>query len=91
MLPEMGFYHRAGEVGFVPEAGDIVLYDGVFDPGPHDHIGVVLEDREASLLVAEGNLNNVSAVLERKKGEHIRAYIRVPDGYSFEHATAIGI
>ena len=89
MLPETGFYHRAGEEGFVPEAGDIVLYDGVFDPGPHDHIGVVLENREASLLVAEGNYNNVSAVLERKKDVHIRAYLRIPDRYTDGQATIV--
>ena len=49
--------HKVGE-GFVPEAGDIVLYDRVFENKEHDHIGIVLENRENTIVVAEGNINN---------------------------------
>ncbi|MBR6822441.1 MAG: GNAT family N-acetyltransferase [Clostridia bacterium] len=76
-------YHK-GEEGFVPEAGDIVLYDRVFENKDHDHIGIVLENRGDMILAAEGNVNNVSELVERPKDEHIRAYIRIPDGYKYQ-------
>lgn len=82
VLPCNGFLHKPDDAAFVPEPGDIVLYDNVFMNVPHDHIGVILENRKDTLVVAEGNFNNVSAVVERKKDEHIRAYIRIPEDYS---------
>ncbi len=75
-------YHKGTE-DFVPEAGDIVLYDRVFDGGEHDHIGIVLQRRAHTLLAAEGNVRNRSVVIERPMDEHIRAYIRLPDGYRY--------
>ena len=75
-------YHKGSE-GFVPEAGDIVLYDRVFENREHDHIGIVIENREDTILAAEGNLNNRSGIIERLKDAHIRGYIRIPDGYGY--------
>ena len=75
-------YHK-GPKDFVPEAGDIVLYDRVFENKEHDHIGIVLEKRERTILAAEGNVNNISGVVERFIDEHIRAYIRIQDGYRY--------
>ena len=75
-------YHKGTE-NYVPEAGDIVLYDSVFENKPHDHIGIVLEKREHTILVAEGNVNNISGIIERPIDGHIRAYIRIPDGYQY--------
>ena len=75
-------YHRGD--GFTPEPGDIVLYDRVFENAPHDHIGIVLENRGQAILAAEGNVNNVSALMERPLDEHSRAYIRIPDGFRYE-------
>ncbi|MBR3106051.1 MAG: CHAP domain-containing protein [Clostridia bacterium] len=75
-------YHQGTE-GFVPEAGDIVIYDRVFENKAHDHIGIILEKREHTILAAEGNVNNVSGIVERAIDEHIRAYIRIPDGYQY--------
>ena len=49
-------YHKGPE-GYVPEAGDIVLYDRVFENKEHDHMGIVLDKREGTILVAEGNVN----------------------------------
>jgi hypothetical protein len=66
---------------FIPQRGDIVLYDKVFDHGPHDHIGIIIENREKTILVAEGNVNNISAVIEREKNSHIRGFIRIPNDY----------
>ena len=75
-------YHKGGE-GFVPEAGDIVLYDRVFENREHDHIGIILEMRGNTILAAEGNIDNRSRVIERPLDEHIRAYIRIPDGFRY--------
>ena len=47
------------------------------------HIGIVLEKREHTLLAAEGNVNNVSGIIERAMDDHIRAYIRIPDGFQY--------
>lgn len=76
-------YHKGTE-SFIPEAGDIVLYDRVFENREHDHIGIVIEKRNNMILAAEGNINNRSGVIERPVDEHIRAYIRIPDGYKYE-------
>ena len=76
-------YHKRTDI-FTPEPGDIVLYDRVFEDKPHDHIGIVIENRGQTFLAAEGNVNNVSALIERPFGEHIRAFIRIPDGYSYK-------
>ena len=79
-------YHRRGERDFVPQAGDIVLYDRVFNGQEHDHIGVVLEASDGGLVAAEGNVpgKNCSGLVRRRRDEHIRAYIRIPDGYRYE-------
>ena len=74
--------HKGGE-GFFPKPGDIVLYDRVFEDREHDHIGVIIEARENTILVAEGNINNRSGIIERPVDEHIRAYIRIPDKYQY--------
>ena len=76
--------YRKGTEAFVPEAGDIVLYDRVFNDQPHDHMGIVLQKRQDTILAAEGNVQNVSELIERPMDGHIRAYIRIPDGYCYE-------
>ena len=75
-------YHKKGEA-FLPEAGDIVLYDKVFINQEHDHIGIILDVRDNHIIVAEGNIDNKSGVIKRPTDEHIRAYIRIPDGYKY--------
>ena len=75
-------YHKGAEA-FIPEAGDIVIYDRVFENREHDHMGIVLEKRAHTILAAEGNVDNRSGVIERPIDEHIRAYIRIPDGYQY--------
>ena len=76
-------YHRRKE-NFVPRAGDIVIYDRVFENREHDHMGIVLQNTHSTIIVAEGNLNNISGIIERPKDEHIRGYIRIPDGYKYQ-------
>lgn len=46
-------------------------------------MGIVLQNNGNTIIVAEGNLNNVSGIIERPKDEHIRGYIRIPDGYMY--------
>jgi RimJ/RimL family protein N-acetyltransferase len=75
-------YHKGGK-GFVPEAGDIVLYDRVFENREHDHMGIVLQNSRNTIIAAEGNLDNISGIIERPKDAHIRGYIRIPDGYKY--------
>lgn len=77
-------YHQPDE-DFLPEAGDIVLYDRVFVGQEHDHMGIILEVRKGEIITAEGNTfhDNISRVLHRPMDEHIRAYIRIPDGYMY--------
>ena len=75
-------YHKGTE-NFSPEAGDIVLYDRVFENREHDHMGIVLQSTGNTIIAAEGNLNNTSGIIQRPKEAHIRGYIRIPDGYSY--------
>ena len=75
---------RKGSEDFVPEAGDIVIYDRVFENREHDHMGIVLENRGNRIVAAEGNVNNTSGIVERPADEHIRAYIRIPNGYRYK-------
>lgn len=68
----------------MPEEGDIVLYDRVFENREHDHIGIVIEKHENSILAAEGNIDNKSGMIEHLIDRHIRGYIRIPDGFQYE-------
>lgn len=82
-LSENKFYYSREDKEFLPDKGDIVLYDKVFCDEPHDHIGIIIEAKKDLIIVAEGNINNVSGVIERKKNNHIRGYIRIPNDYDF--------
>ena len=79
-------YHRR-EAAFWPGAGNIVLYDRFFIGQEHDHIGIVLEAENGVLAAAEGNVGNKSGIIYRPIDGHIRAYIRIPDGYQYESAV----
>ena len=83
-LQENQFYFSSRNTHRLPEPGDIVVYDNIFDPSPHDHIGIVLATNRQSLRVAEGNVNNMSTVLRRERNVHIRGYIRLPDDYEYK-------
>lgn len=74
----INYYKEDGN--YIPLPGDIVIYDYVFDNSEHDHMGIVVETEKEFLVVAEGNINNVSGVIRRKRDEHIRCYIRFPEG-----------
>ena len=66
-----------------PQSGDIVIFDHVFCDSPHDHMGIVIKVKKDILVVAEGNFNNVSCVVERKRDTHIRCYIRIPVDFRY--------
>lgn len=48
-------YHGGDDNVFQPAAGDIVLFDRVFNNTDHDHIGIVLENDVDDIITAEGN------------------------------------
>lgn len=75
-------YHNADTL-YEPIGGDIVLFDNVFCDSEHDHMGIVLKSNKSSIIVAEGNINNISGILERKKDSHIRAYISIPNNFVY--------
>lgn len=80
-----GFYHPKGESGFVPERGDIVIFDRILeDKLPADHMGVVVITSPERITVAEGNArkSNVSDVIEHSATHHVRGYIRLPNDFS---------
>jgi len=77
------FYYSSDIEKFIPAKGDLVLYDEVFTNSPHDHIGIIIENKMDTIVVAEGNIGNVSGVVERVKDRHIRGYIRIPSDYQF--------
>ncbi len=76
-------YYSGNDKTFRPAGGDIVLFDRVFNNTDHDHIGIVLENYDDYIVTAEGNVGNISRILEHKKDGHIRAYIRIPDNFSY--------
>ena len=76
----IGYFERSEAA---PHEGDIVLFDRVFENAEHDHIVIVVRVNADSILTAEGNFNNVSCLVERRMDEHIRAYIRIPEGFVY--------
>lgn len=68
-------YIKGSDPSFLPLRGDIVLYeDGA--------LGIVLATSEAGITTAEGNVNNLSAVLQRPHNIHLRAMIRITNGFN---------
>ena len=78
--PGHRFYRPRRNGDFSPKRGDLVIYNNVTS-GPHDHMGVLLSARNGELVVAEGNLNNVSSIVQRPVDSHVRGYIRIPEAY----------
>jgi len=63
--------------GAVPEVGDIVLFDGLLQEGPLDHLGVVVGVGPDSMTTAEGNVHNRAGVFARRLDSHINSYVRL--------------
>ena len=47
---------------------------------------IVLDVKNSTIIAAEGNISNtnMSGIIERPLDEHIRAYIRIPNGYQYK-------
>lgn len=60
----------------IPEIGDIVIFDRVFDGKEMDHIAIVVDISKNEIETAEGNFNNVSCIVKRNR-HHVRGYIRL--------------
>lgn len=84
-LPETGFFYYDGQEGFMPQRGDIVIYDKLLSNDSHDHIGIVLACEDKQILVAEGNKNNenYSSVFRRSRQHCILGYIRIENDYQY--------
>lgn len=85
-LPETGFFYMDGQNGFIPQRGDIVIYEKLLTDHSHDHTGIVISCDDHEILVAEGNRDNqnYSSVLHRDRRHCILGYIRIPNDYHFE-------
>ncbi len=78
-----------------PIRGDIVVYDNIIplenkEEGgwDTDHIGIVVDIDDESLIIAEGNVDNenVSGIVVRDSDKNIDGYIRVPQNYYYSPA-----
>jgi hypothetical protein len=76
------FYYDEQD-GFIPQRGDIVIYEKLLSDESHDHIGIVLACDQKEILVAEGNRDNqnYSSVFHRDRWRCILGYIRIDNGY----------
>ncbi len=83
VLPETRFFHRPDEPGFVPERGDLVIFDRLVSDLPHDHIGVVLRVDGDQITTAEGNVENRSGLFLRHRTQQVNGFIRIEDGYDY--------
>lgn len=84
-LPETRFFHYDREGNFIPQRGDIVIYEKLLSDDSHDHIGIVLASEDHEILVAEGNRDNknYSSVFRRNRNHCILGYIRIDNEYHF--------
>lgn len=84
-LPEIQFFHDQIENNFTPERGDIVIYEKLITTNSHDHIGVILSCTKDSILVAEGNVDNLdqSGIVQRNRWDKIAGYIRIDNNYTY--------
>lgn len=71
-LPKIHLWHEAGED---PEVGDLVVIEA---KGKNPmKVGVILGVENDILETAEGDYHNHSALVERRRDEFIRGYIRL--------------
>lgn len=82
-LPQISFFHAADENEFIPERGDLVIFDQLVSDVVHDHMGIVLAYQRGILTTAEGNVQNRSGIFRRDASQQINGYIRIDDAYSY--------
>lgn len=80
-------YHKVDEADFLPEKGDIVIYEQLLSEDHHDHIGIVLDCDGNLITVAEGNVNNdnYSGIVTRSRVDHVAGYVRISDDYTYNY------
>lgn len=80
-------YHDSREPKFVPEKGDIIVYEKLLADEHHDHIGIVLACDGDTIVVAEGNVDNknVSGVVTRNRYTKVGGYIRISDTFRYDY------
>lgn len=78
------FWIDKNDKNFLIEIGDIVLFDYIFINKEHDHIGIVIDVKDKEIVTAEGNFNNLSAIITRPIDNHIRGIVRIPSNYMGE-------
>ncbi|MCL1787415.1 MAG: CHAP domain-containing protein [Defluviitaleaceae bacterium] len=74
-LPEINCWVARGNP---PQVSDIVLFDHICQGKPHDHIGIITHVGNAFIETAEGNFNNVSAIVTRPY-DNVRGYVRLQE------------
>lgn len=77
------FYYPSSDLSFVPEQGDLIIFDNILDEGPQDHIGVVAGVERNKVITAEGNFHNRSGIFHRERFENVNGYIRIEDTYQY--------
>lgn len=80
-LPETNYFHSTTDSTFIPERGDLIIFDNLLGGGPHDHIGVVLGVEENKITTAEGNVDNRSGIFVRNRIRNVNGFVRISDSY----------
>lgn len=75
-----GLYRHASDLLFIPDQGDLIIFDNIVGNGLNDHIGVVLRIEQDKIITAEGNYYNKSGIFQRSR-DQINGYIRIDDTY----------
>ncbi len=75
--------HPADDPFFIPERGDLIIFDNLLGNGPNDHIGVVTHREHGRLITAEGNYLNRSGIFDRTKAA-LTGFIRIADTYEYK-------
>ncbi|HOJ12432.1 MAG TPA: CHAP domain-containing protein [Clostridiales bacterium] len=82
-LDDVNYFHSIDENSFMPERGDIVIYEKLITDESNDHIGIMLSCDDNNMLVAEGNKDskNQSGVIRRSRYDKILGFIRIDNNY----------
>lgn len=59
-----------------PKIGDIILFDNVFENKEHYLIGIIIDVDIERIETAEGNVNNVTALVKRSYS-NVRGFVRL--------------
>jgi len=84
-LPEVDYWIYKSKQA---QIGDIVLFDYVFNNEEHDHIAIIVDVHEDYITTAEGNFNNVSAIVKRPY-DNVRGYIRLNQDIDEWHGRVV--